>query len=99
MRENCTIIDNVVEQRYETDIEGDKAIVEYIKQPDVIILTHTYVPPKHEGKGIASKLTRAVLEDVRSKGLQVVPQCDFTAKYILRHPEWEELVIRKTQAK
>ena len=34
----------------------------------------------------------AALEDIRSKGLRVVPQCSFVEVYIRRHPEWADLV-------
>lgn len=92
MKEPYTLIDNLEEQRYEIEVEGHKAYVEYIRQPEVTILPHTFVPPHLEGRGIASELVKSVLTEVKSKGLKVVPQCDFIATYILRHPEWEELI-------
>lgn len=95
MKEKHTLIDNVIEQRYEMDVDGDKAVVEYTKQPGVIVLTHTFVPERLEGQGIGKQLVQAVLEDAKSKGLQVVPQCSFIAQYIYRHPEWEEVVQKE----
>jgi uncharacterized protein len=35
------------------------------------------------------------LDDIRSRGLQVVPLCPFVAAYIRRHPEYEDLVTRE----
>lgn len=93
--EKHSLLDNVIEQRYEFDIDGGKAVIEYAKEPDVIVLIHTHVPSKAEGKGIGSELVRAVLEDIREQGLQVVPQCSFVAHYILRHPEWEEILYKE----
>lgn len=94
------LVHNEAEKRYEMTVDGDMAVVEYILEPgDVIILTHTFVPPKHEGKGVGSALVRGVLEHIKGRGLQVVPQCDFIAQYIYRHPEWEELVLKKIPAK
>lgn len=84
--------DNAVEQRYEFDLDGGKAVIDYALEPDLIVLIHTYVPPAYEGQGIGRELVRAVLEDIRGKGLQVVPQCSFVAHYIRRNPEWEELL-------
>lgn len=99
MKEKYTLVDNANDSRYEFDIEGHKAIVEYIKRPGVMILPHTFVPTRFEGQGIGSELVRAVLEDIRAKGLQVVPQCSFIAQYIYRHPEWEDLVVKEVPAK
>ncbi|EKC64410.1 acetyltransferase, partial [human gut metagenome] len=45
--------------------------------------------------GIASQLTVAVLEDLKRQGLKVVPLCRFMARYILRHPEWKQMVADK----
>lgn len=97
MKTDYTLIDNTSEQRYEIDAEGHKAYIEYTRQPGMIILSHTFVPKPLEGKGIGSELVRMVLEEVKSKDWQVVPQCDFIAIYIRRHPEWEELIVKKTQ--
>ena len=40
-------------------------------------------------------LTVAVLEDLKRQGLKVVPLCRFMARYILRHPEWKQMVADK----
>ena len=42
-----------------------------------------------------SQLTLAVLEDLKRQGLKVVPLCRFMARYILRHPEWKQMVADK----
>jgi predicted GNAT family acetyltransferase len=58
----------------------------------VITLTHTEVPPTLRGQGIASRLTRGVLEAARAQGLKVVPRCSFVAAFMGRHPEFNDLV-------
>lgn len=78
--------------RYELLIEGDTAFVEYTRSGDTLILAHTLVPAQHEGKGVGSRLVRAVLEDLRTKGVRIIPQCPFIAAYIRRHPEWQSLL-------
>ncbi len=95
MEHQHTLIDNLIEERYEIQVDGHQAIIEYEREPGVIVLTHTYVPKALEGRGIASELTRAVLEDARAKGLQVDPQCSFISTYIRRHPEWAESVRKR----
>ena len=74
-------------------------IIEYIKTQGFIILTHTEVPEKYEGQGIGAELVHDVLEDLRAKKLQMIPQCPFIAQYIRRHPEWVDVVLKEIPAK
>ena len=53
--------DNPKNKRYEANVDGEFAIIEYIKAKDTIYLTHTEVPKSMEGKGIGSKLVIAAL--------------------------------------
>ncbi len=92
MKNHPVLIDNLIEERYEINVDGHTALIEYTREPGVVVLTHTYVPPALEGCGVASQLTRAVLEDIRSKGLLVESQCSFVTTYITRHPEWSDLL-------
>ena len=79
-RKKHTLVDNADEKRYEFDLGDDIAIIEYIKTQGFIILTHTEVPEKYEGQGIGAELVHDVLEDLRAKKLQMIPQCPFIAQ-------------------
>lgn len=65
---------------------------EYRLGASTIIFTHTVVEPEFEGKGIGSRLVRFALDDARTRGLTVHPQCPFFAKYIATHPAYADLV-------
>ncbi|MEL7159414.1 MAG: GNAT family N-acetyltransferase [Bacteroidota bacterium] len=88
------LVDDVANKRYVFELGDVYPRIEYIKTPTRIVLTHTEVPPEHEGKGIASALVRAVLEAVDRSGLTLVPLCPFVAMYIKKHPEWKRLVLK-----
>jgi predicted GNAT family acetyltransferase len=88
------IIDNKEAKRFEHHLEGKIAFVDYILAKNKIFLTHTEVPQEFEGKGIASGMIKAVLQEVKARELTLVPMCPFVAAYIKRHPEWKELVLR-----
>ena len=92
MEKRHTLVDNAAEKRYELDLGDGMALAEYVLGHGLIVLTHTEVPPKYEGRGIGKELVQGVLEDIRRKKLKVVPQCPFVATYIRRHPEWTDLV-------
>lgn len=86
------ITENKEKNRFETEVDGKIAIIEYNRKKDKIYLIHTEVPPEMEGKGIASSLVKQVLQQIKDEGLYVIPRCPFIAAYIKRHPEWNEIV-------
>lgn len=86
------VTDNRAEHEFELEVDGHRAIAAYQLEGDTIVFTHTFVPKKLEGRGIASKLIRAALDSARDRGLKVVPLCPFVKAYIERHPEYQALV-------
>jgi uncharacterized protein len=88
---------NAAEGRFEVEVEGALAVVEYQLRPGAIIFTHTEVPPELEGRGIAARMAKTALEHAREQGLRVVPLCPYIAAYIERHPEYGPLVRRPGQ--
>jgi hypothetical protein len=57
-----------------------------------IAFTHTEIDAACEGRGFGSRLVAAALEDVRRKGLRIVPLCPFVANYMATHPEVHNLL-------
>jgi len=90
--DRVTVQDNEAEERYEANVNGYLAKIDYERLGDTIIFIHTEVPDALEGQGIAGKLARTALEDARARHLSVVPFCPYVASYIRRHPEYKDLV-------
>ena len=84
--------DNPTRNRYEMPIDGETAFVTYTSRGNQITLVHTEVPAALNGRGIGSKLARSVLEDIRRRGLSVIPECEFIAGFIQRNPEFADLL-------
>lgn len=84
--------DNAEKARYELDVDGTTAIAAYRRDSDIIVFTHTEVPAALEGRGIASRLIRGALADVRTRGLRIRPVCSFVAAYVQRHPEEQDVI-------
>jgi predicted GNAT family acetyltransferase len=84
--------DNKAEHEFELVVEGHRAVAAYQLEGDTIVFTHTIVPKAIEGRGVASRLIRGALDQVRDRGLKVVPQCPFVAAYIKRHPDTQDLL-------
>ena len=85
------ISDNAAELRYELHDDGELVgEIRYRKVPGGYALVHTEVEPKRHGLGTA--LVQGALDDMRARGLRVVPVCPFVITYIRRHPEYADLV-------
>jgi hypothetical protein len=73
-------------RRYEATVAGrTAAVAEFITTPELVVLTHTETDPSFEGQGVASQLVSWALDDVRGRGLAVLPLCPFVKAYIGRH--------------
>jgi len=93
--ENIAVQDNPGESRYELLLD-EQVVGEilYRSAPDHVVLLHTEVLPSFEGKGLGARLVAGALDDIRARGLRVVPFCPFVRAYIRRHPEYADLVLR-----
>ena len=82
---------NEAELRYELR-EGDELVgeIRYRAVPGGYALVHTEVEPKRRGLGTA--IVRDALDDMRARGLRVVPVCPFVTAFIRRYPEYADLV-------
>lgn len=89
---NLTVKNNKEKNRFEIELDGATAFVDYSEQNGVVALTHTEVPPAFEGKGVGSKLVKGALEMVKNENKKVNPLCSFVAGYIERHTEFQSLV-------
>jgi predicted GNAT family acetyltransferase len=88
-----TIRDAPEEVAYVIDVDGTRAgRAEYRMSDGRHVFTHTETDDSFSGQGIASRLVKYALEDVRAREGRVVPLCPFFASYIKRHPEYEDLV-------
>lgn len=86
------VADNTARSRYEMDVDGNIAFVVYRWQNEIIVLEHTEVPQALAGRGIGSKLARAVLEDIARRGLHIKAECEFIAAFIDRNPNFSSLI-------
>ena len=96
MKMDYALIDNEKAHQYEFHIDGYLAKIEYKKKGIQIFLIHTEVPVELGGRGIGKALVKRVLQDIEQKGLFVIPNCPFVARYIHAHPEWTKLLLEKT---
>jgi predicted GNAT family acetyltransferase len=87
------VSDNWDRARYEILFDGALAgFSTYRRTGDTVVIRHTEIADEFEGHGLGGRLARGALDDIRARGLRVVPQCPFIAKFIREHPEYGDLV-------
>ena len=73
-------------------VDGQRCVVDYRLSGSLLTITHTFVPPAVEGRGVAAQLTQAVLDHAREHQLKVAPMCSYARAYMRRRPETLDLL-------
>jgi predicted GNAT family acetyltransferase len=91
--ERIEVADAPDHDRYELSIDGEVVgFTAYRARPGLIAFIHTQVDERLRGRGLADRLIRFALEDVRARGLAVLPFCPSVKAFIERNREFEALV-------
>lgn len=84
--------ENSEARRYELRLDGEVvALADYRDQGDVRVLPHVETDPAHQNQGLAGRVVAFALDDIRERGMKVVPACPFAARYVSEHPEYQDL--------
>ncbi|MBL8329008.1 MAG: N-acetyltransferase [Rubrivivax sp.] len=80
--------------RFEAWVDGECCVCQYrlVADQGLVLFTHTEVPPRLGGRGIAAALVGAAFDWVRSEGLKLRPLCSYVAVYLRRHPQQQDLL-------
>ena len=85
--------DNPGRSRYELVDDGTViGFADYVVRGDTIVIPHTEIERRLQGQGLGAILVRGALDDVRARGLAVVPQCWFVAQFIDEHPDYVDVL-------
>ena len=87
------VVHNAAAKRFEMNLDGKLAFSKYLLVGEKMIIEHTEVPEELEGRGIAGTIVRAALDYAREQRLKIMPLCPFTASFIHRHPQFQDLVL------
>jgi len=85
--------DDPENHRYVLELDGEMAgMAVYHVRGGRYFFVHTEIQPGHEREGLGSVLAQAALDDVRSKGGNIVPICPFVAAWLKRHPDYGDMI-------
>jgi uncharacterized protein len=91
MSEPLTVENRPEESRFVCIVDGLTNVADYQMRGDRIVMTHTWVDPSLQGRGIAAALVAAAMQHARDHGLKVVPACSYVDAYMRRRPELADL--------
>lgn len=83
---------NAPAARFEATVDGELCVADYRLQHGVMVMPHTAVAPRLQGRGIAAALVKHALDWARAQGLKVAPRCAYVAAYMRRHAEVRDLI-------
>jgi predicted GNAT family acetyltransferase len=83
---------NLEDSRFEIRVREHVAFLLFRMRRTKLVLIHTEVPAALQRQGLADALAKAALEYARGHSLRVKVICPFVAKYMVRHPEFQDLV-------
>lgn len=79
--------------RYEILVDGTVAgFTHHVPYEGALIFDHTVINEEFAGQGLASKLVRAALDDVRAQQGRIVPKCAYVVGWLEKHPDYDDLV-------
>jgi hypothetical protein len=88
----AAVRDNTARSRFELEADGVTVFMNYHLSGQVMSLDHTETPVAARGRGLASRLTEGVLQEVWQRGFKIVPRCPFVRAFVDRRPEYRDLV-------
>src|SRR6478609_9846767 len=91
----ASVRDDPQELRYELLDDSGVMIGEilYVLEPGAVALVHTEVDPEFQGHGLADELVQGAVNDLRERGLKMIPVCPYVRAWLRRHPEQADLVL------
>ncbi len=81
------------ESRYEILVDDRVVgIAEYADRGEVLVFHHTEIDASLRSNGLGAELVRAALDDVRARGLHIIPTCWYVAEFVELHPDYRDLL-------
>lgn len=95
---NIPLNKNTIKKRFEIELNGHFAFINYGEMGNKIVLVHTESEPELAGTGAASAVVEKTLNYIESNHYTLLPFCPFVFAYIQKHPEWKRIVDKKFHA-
>jgi predicted GNAT family acetyltransferase len=85
--------DNSDRGRYELIVDDRiVSIADYHVDDTTVVVPHVETDPAMRGRGMADRLMRGMLDDLRRRALTIRPICSYAAAFIRDHPDDADLL-------
>lgn len=92
---NIPLVKNEERKRFEIEVDGHYAFINYGESGGQTALVHTETDPELSGTGAAKAVVEKTLQYLEDNNKSLLPFCPFVFTYIKRHPEWKRIVSPK----
>ncbi len=75
-----------------THEDGRESELTYAVRPNGLAFDHTFTPRDLRHDGAAKKLLLHAVEDMRQRGLKVIPVCPYVQLQFQRNPDWADVL-------
>lgn len=90
--ENIPLVKNEAKKRFEIEVDGHYAFINYGETGSQVALVHTEAEPELAGTGAAAAVVEKTLNYIENEGKKLLPFCPYVFAYIKKHPEWKRIV-------
>lgn len=90
--ENIPLVKNEAKERFEIEVDGSFAFIDYKETTNQISLIHTEAEEALLGTGAAKAVVEKTLEYIKKEGKKLLPFCAYVFSYIKKNPEWKSIV-------
>lgn len=73
--------------------DGEASLLYHLREPRIMDILSTFVPPAARGQGVAGALVQAALRHAEDGGYAVVPSCWYVRTWVDRHPAYAGLLV------
>ena len=96
--EAIALVKNETKKRFEIQVDGHFAFINYGETDHQIALVHTEAEPELAGTGAAAAVVEKTLAFIKESGKKLLPFCPYVFAFIKKHPEWKAIVDQKFSA-
>lgn len=65
--------------------DGKLAEINCEKKDNELLVTRSYTPEEHRGKGIATSIMKEVIKYAKKEKLKIIPKCEFAKHYCTKN--------------